>query len=149
MIQAAPYDRIKTLPLLQEQSHKVVFPLIILVVLGVAFLCWSCTSSEQPSAERRVLSHDEQNVSKEMLDECKRDLQTRENEVKGCNVKLQKKETECQNKLLTEKNNYHKTLETKENECNKLQKERDDCQDKLQKEQEKCKENNNPSMGGD
>ena len=114
------------------------------MVLGVAFVYLS-TSSEQPSAERRVLSRDKQNVCKEMLDECKKDLQTRENEEKGCNAKLQKEETECQNKLETEKNGYQKTLETRENEYKKLQKERDDCQDRLQTEQEKCKENNNPS----
>ena len=162
--QAALYDCIKTLPLLQEQSHKVVFPLIVLVVLGVAILYWS-TSSEQPSAEGRDF---EQNLCKERLGECKKELQTRENEKKGCSAKLQKEETEglkCytiletekkyyQKKLKTQENEckklqkerdgYQKTLETRENEYKKLQKERDDCQDKLQKEQ-KFKENNNPS----
>ena len=134
MSQAAPYDCIKTLPLLQKLNYKVVFSLIALVVLGVAFVCLS-TSSEQPSAERRVLSRDEQNICKERLDECKKELQqTRENEEKGCIAKLQKEVTECQNKLETEKNGYQKTLETKDNEYKKLQ-----------NEQEKCKEINNLS----
>ena len=111
------------------------------MVLGVAVLYLS-TTSEQPSPEGRDF---EQNVYKERLDECSKELQTRENEGKVCNPKLQKKETECQNKLETERINYQKTLETRENENKKLQKERNDCQDKLQKEQKKYKENNNSS----